>query len=62
MPPIVPPAPMKPKSRLPWAGANTSAITDQKIDTTNMLKIDVQMKNPRPIHNCWPSAPHRSSA
>ena len=56
--PAVPPTAMKPKSRAPCAGVKTSAATDQKIDTTNRLNTDVQMKKTRPAQ----TAPTSSTA
>ncbi len=50
MAPSVAPAAMKPKSRRPCSLENTSTMVAQKIETTNRLKIDSQMKNTRPIH------------
>jgi hypothetical protein len=48
MDPIVAPAAMKPNSRLPCSDEKMSTISAQKIETTNRLKIDVQMKKTRP--------------
>ena len=62
MPPMVPPAPMNPNNRLPWLDVNTSAITDQKMDTTNMLNTDVHTKNTRPVHTCWPGGSQWSAS
>src|ERR1700759_2995422 len=46
--PSVAPAAMKPNSRLPCSEVKTSTIICQKIETTNKLKIEVQMKKMRP--------------
>ena len=48
MAPSVAPAAMKPNSRLPCSELKTSTIICQKIETTNRLKIDIQMKKMRP--------------
>src|SRR3990170_1719281 len=50
MPPSVAPAAMKPKSRFPCSELKTSTISAQNTDTTNRLKMDVQMKKTRPTH------------
>src|SRR6478672_6102110 len=46
--PSVAPAAMKPNRRLPCSEVKTSTIICQKIETTNRLKIEVQMKKMRP--------------
>ena len=46
--PSVAPAAMKPNSRLPCSEVKTSTIICQKIETTNKLKTEVQMKKMRP--------------
>ncbi len=50
MAPSVAPAAMKPNRRRPCSFEKTSTMVAQKIETTNRLKIDNQMKNTRPIH------------
>ena len=50
MAPIVAPAAMKPNSRLPCSELKMSTTIAQKIETTNRLNTDVQMKKKRPIH------------
>ena len=47
--PTVPPTPMKPKSRFACSLRKTSAMNDQKIETTNMLNTLVQTKKARPV-------------
>ena len=46
--PSVAPAAMKPNSRLPCSEVKISTIICQKMETTNKLKIEVQMKKMRP--------------
>ena len=46
--PSVAPAAMKPNSRLPCSEVKISTIICQKIEITNKLKIEVQMKKIRP--------------
>src|SRR5476649_231080 len=46
--PRVAPAAMKPNSRLPCSEVKISTIICQKMETTNKLKIEVQMKKIRP--------------
>ena len=53
MAPMVPPTATTPKRRLPWPGRNTSVSSDQNTDTTNRLKMLVQMKNTRPTQMAW---------
>ena len=48
--PMVAPAAMKPNSRLPCSELKMSTTIAQKIDTTNRLNTDVQMKKKRPTH------------
>src|SRR5579872_5708814 len=47
--PSVAPAAMKPNSRLPCSDVKISTIICQKMETTNKLKMEVQMKKIRPI-------------
>src|SRR5690242_2730927 len=46
--PIVPPAPIKPNSRVLCDVEKTSVMTDQNSDTANMLNIAVHTKKTRP--------------
>src|ERR1039458_5044235 len=46
--PSVAPAAIKPKSRLPCSDVKISTIICQKMETTNKLKTEVQMKKMRP--------------
>jgi len=46
--PSVAPAAIKPNSRLPCSEVKISTIICQKMETTNKLKIEVQMKKIRP--------------
>src|ERR1035441_953924 len=48
MAPSVAPAAMNPNSRLPCSEVKMSTIICQKMDTTNKLKTEVQMKKMRP--------------
>ena len=48
--PSVAPAAMKPNSRLPCSELKMSTTIAQKIETTNRLNTDIQMKKTRPIH------------
>ena len=50
MAPIVAPAAMNPNRRLPCSDVKMSTTMAQKIETTNRLNTDVQMKKKRPIH------------
>ena len=45
--PAVPPAPMKPKRRLPCSLVKRSAMNDQNTATANRLKTLTQTKNTR---------------
>ena len=53
--PIVPPAPMNPKSRFPWAVENTSVMTDQNIETAHKLNTAVHTKKTRPAQTACAS-------
>src|SRR6185312_2924608 len=48
MAPNVAPAAMKPNRRLPCSAVKMSTIICQKMETTNKLKTEVQMKKMRP--------------
>ena len=48
MAPSVAPAAMKPNSRLPCSEVKISTTIDQKIETTNRLNTEIQMKKKRP--------------
>jgi hypothetical protein len=45
--PAVPPAPIKPNSRLPCSAVNRSAMNDQNTATANRLNTLTQTKNTR---------------
>ena len=49
-PPVVPPAAMKPNSRLPCSVLHTSAMTLQNTETTNRLNTLTHTKNARATH------------
>ena len=61
--PRVAPAAIRPNSRLPCSGLNTSTLSCQNIETTNRLNAEAQMKKARPTHTvcagsaAWKSAP-----
>src|SRR5450756_2548375 len=50
--PAVPPAPMKPNSRLPCSASNRSAMNDQNTATANRLNTLTQTKNTRARQLC----------
>ena len=63
MAPSVAPAAIRPNSRLPCSGLNTSTFSCQNIEMTNRLKAETQMKKPRPTQTAWaPSAAWKSAA
>src|SRR5262245_66283081 len=62
MAPSVAPAAMNPNKRLPCSELKISTTIDQKIDTTNRLNTDIQMKKKRPTHTACSGVAQCSAA
>src|SRR5438128_10108894 len=62
MAPSVAPAAINPNSLLPCSELKISTTIDQKIETTNKLNTDIQIKKNRPIHTACSGVAQCSAA